>query len=526
MADGTFASARMISAYTLLSRLLGLARDVLCFQAFGAGGLSAFLWAWTLPNLFRRILGEGAFGSAFIPIFTRHLESETPERAWRFAGRSLGFLTALLVAVTVVAEIGIGIVPAEWGAGFFGDAAASRHALELVGWLLPYLVFICLVGFLQGILNARGHFAMPAIAPVVLNVFWIAGFFLVRRLEPTDPAAQLRLLAILLLAGGAAQLAIQIPPLRRVSQGRLRLSLVWRDPDLSELWRQTAPVILGLSAVQINLVVDRAIAQAVIGPAANSLLFLGNRLAMLPLALIGVALGTAIYPSLSRSHSRTDTVALRGTLSRALRVALGLALPAAIGLALLAEPITELFFEYRRFDARDAAGTAACIAAYAVGIPFTCLITILMRVFFARGEAQRAMRISVALIAVNAMLTLAFVFPMGAAGSALATSITSGIQLFWMLRVLRRGWGGESILRGRAGDWSPQLCLPPLLMGAAVFGTLITLGALASSSPTLTERILVVVLPIGIGVVTFLLGARRFDPETFRAFVGFRRRSS
>lgn len=522
----TMASARLISVYTLLSRVLGLVRDVLCFQAFGAAGLSAFLWAWTLPNLFRRILGEGAFGSAFIPIFTRHLESDEPERAWRLAGRALGLLTAVLVSLTALAEVGLWLLPPEWVAGFFGDEASARSALELVGWLLPYLVFICLVGFLQGILNARGHFAMPALAPVVLNLFWIGGFFAARQAFASNAGHQLRFLAVSLLAGGVAQLALQLPALRRVSGGRLRLQLAWRDADLSLLWRQTAPVILGLSAVQINLVVDRAIAQAVVGPSASSLLFLGNRLAMLPLALIGVALGTAIYPSLSRLHTRTDTAALRATLSRALRIALGLALPAAIGLALLARPITELFFQYRQFDERDATGTAACIAAYALGIPFTCLITILMRVFFAQGQAQKAMRIAVVLIAVNAALTITLVFPLGAAGSAVATSATNALQLAWLLRVLRRGWGGESILRGKDHTWSPRLCLPPILMGTAVLASLGLLSALATGSPTLSDRVLLVLLPVVIGVTTFLLGARRYDPETFRAFVGLRRRSS
>ncbi|MEQ8763365.1 MAG: murein biosynthesis integral membrane protein MurJ [Planctomycetota bacterium] len=523
----TLSSARVISAYTLLSRMLGLVRDVLCFQAFGAVGLSAFLWAWTLPNLFRRILGEGAFGSAFIPIFTRHLEGKEPERAWRFAGRSLSFLIAVLVTLTVIAELALWVFPAEVAAGFFGGEAAARSALELVAWLLPYLVFICLVGFLQGILNSQGHFAMPAFAPVLLNVFWIGGFFVSRAAFASSPDLQLRFLAASLLLGGLAQLLIQLPPLRKVSQGRLKFSVSgWWEGDLKELWRQTAPVILGLSAVQINLVVDRAIAQAVVGPSANSVLFLGNRLAMLPLALIGVALGTAIFPSLSRSHSRTDQDGLRRTLSRALRIALGLAVPASVGLMILARPVTELFFEYRQFGERDAAGTAACIAAYAIGIPATCLNTILMRVFFARGEARRAMHVSVALIAVNAALTLALVFPLGAAGSAIATSLTSFVQLAWLLRILSKHFDGESLFRTGPSAWSLRLAVPPLLMGASVAACLWGLGWTFAGEPGLPGRITSVVLPVIIGVLTFLILARRFDPDTFQAAIGLRRRRS
>ncbi len=486
--DGFIRSAGVISALTMLSRVLGLARDAVCAAFFGAGMVwDAFSFAFRIPNLFRRLFGEGALSAAFVPIFSEHLELKEPEEAWRMAGRVAGSLTLLLVGILLVGEAAL--------TAALGLAPLSERwhlTLLLTAVMLPYMVLICLTGLAGAALNSLKRFAAPALAPVVLNVCWIAAVALVAPLVSADARVRIMVVSVAVVAAGVLQLVLQLVPLHRMGF-RWRLSVSMLHPQVRRVAGAMAPVALGLGALQINVLLDGVLAISLAAPpgresfhllgltlpypmhvGANSVLYYGNRLMQFPLGVFGIALATAAFPTLSRQVARQDWDGFSQSVVRGLGAGIFIALPASVGLILLCRPLTALLFERGEFTAEMTTRTANVIAAYAVGMCAYFALHLLTRAFYSLGRQGTPALVGGCMVGVNLALNLALVWPLREAGLAAATSVSAALQAGVLLVLLRRHVplkGFAQVVRGAGKTLMATTC-----MGAAVWGLLALLG--------------------------------------------------
>ncbi len=432
-------SAGIISLFTLISRVLGLVRDHLCARMFGTGTVwDAFVIAFTLPNLFRRLFGEGALSAAFIPVFSRYLERGERKEAWDMISAVATALALLLAVIVIVGIIFASFIPSL---GISDDIQIDRLEATLIKILLPYTFLICLAALLMAVLNTLGHFTVPALAQVVLNVCWIGGAVLLAPQMGETPAEQVVGIALAIILGGMIQLFMQAPQVLRAGV-QIRPYFNFRHPGLVEVGAKMLPIVLGLAPTQLNIVADRLIAKLMAGDGANSVLFFSNRLMQFPLALIGIAMATAAFPLFSRYSARNMTTALREAFHKALRITLFLSIPASIGLVVLREPIVNLFFNYDQFaQGNGLERTAECLLYYAVGIWAFCIQQIVVRAFYATGNTRVPVRVSIAAVALNLTLNILLVGPLGAAGLALATSLTGTVQVLVLIGLMEKQIG-------------------------------------------------------------------------------------
>ena len=508
----------------MLSRGLGLVRDMLVARVFGAGmSMDAFVLAFTVPNLFRRLFGEGALSAAFIPVFTEKLqksptgpadsppESAAAETAARTHAANRLFS---LCATALVIVLG-GAVLLGWGICRLAPAVTelSEKAALFVGLLnimLPYVLLICLAALFSAALQVHRRFGVPALMPVVLNVCWIAGIFLL------CPGLGIYGMAVAILVGGLLQVGLQMPALARRGT-RLRPEVDLRDPDLRRVVRLMLPVMLGLAVLQINVVIDRLIVELCVpGHGGNSALYFGNRLVQFPLGVFGIAMATAIFPSLSSAAVAGDRKALTHTLQQALRITLFISLPAVAVAAALREPIVSLFFEGGSFHADATARTASVLMFYSLGLWAYCSVHIVTRAFYAQQDTRTPVRIAVAMVILNLALNLTLVWPMRESGLALATAVTSAVNLAILLVILRRRIGR---IRGRALAASGLRSLAA--SGIVFVACRYTLSIVDRvwSGPGLTYRLAAVFLPMLAGGVLFLTAAcvlRMREPRELR----------
>jgi len=457
----------LVAVSTLLSRLLGLARDTGMSALFGAGPeYGAFNLAWMLPNLFRRIFGEGALSTAFVPAFVRTVEKEGKEKGRRLAGAVAGALLVVLGSLTLAGvALALGF-PDAWLGRWVGGEATARLLRRLSAILFPYVLFICLYAVAAGALNSLGRFFVPALAPAALNLVWLGGVAAVAVASPATLEEAAAILAWVVLGGGVLQLGMQLPALR--SLGVLpRPKWDPADPGLRSVVRTMAPMVLGVALFQVNTFVDQAMAWGFVSPGANNYVYLANRLLQFPVSLVGFAAATAAFPAFARLAANEDRRALRGAFDRTLGFVLFLALPAGAGLLALASPCVSALFEHGRFEAADRVETARAVAMYALGVPFLCAIQILARVHYALGDARTPVRISGALVFANAGLNLLLVRPLGVSGLALATTVTAALNAALLARRLdRAGLPRSRELRARA----VRSIAAALACGALAFG--------------------------------------------------------
>lgn len=428
--------ARSIALATMASRVLGLVRDKATVYFFGAATADAILLAWTIPNLFRRLFGEGALSAALLPVLAETERRGGPAARNRVARSVIWSLIATLVPLTLALLAALMLAPERWFLFLFESDATGRQTLHLLRFTLPYLVFICVAGQMQAVANLAGRFFLPALAPALGNLTWIAGALLAGWIAnggPADPTW----VAIGMLAGGVLQVACQWIELWRIGENCLAPAPI-RTGEVAEVSRRMAPMLLGLAASQVNILVDRFVAEALVpGEGAVTQLYLGNRLMQLPLGVVGVAMGTAVYPALARAAAAGDSVGLGRVLATSLRTTTTLCLPAILGLVTLAAPIMGLLFQGGEFDAAAAESSGACMAAYAPTLLFQTAVLLLARAEYARGRQQRPVMISLMAVGVNVVLDFALVIPFGAAGTAAATSIATLFNAWMLARGLR-----------------------------------------------------------------------------------------
>lgn len=484
------ASTRLIAAITLCSRLLGLARECTFSYFFGTGALlSAFRIAFMVPNLARRLFGEGALSAAFIPVFTRALRSSDPEHPRRLAGGVLTLLVLILLAIVAVIECGL----------LIASAVSPGLTLRLTAIMLPFMALICLVAFLGGILNTLGRFAAPAAAPMILNIFVILAIIGGSRLAGFSNISLLYATCVAVLLAGVAQVGLQLAAMRRRGF-RPILNRDWNQPGVREIVRFMGPMIIGLSSVQINTMLDLLIAKFFVadgrGPA---VLGFAHFLYQLPLGVFGIAVATAIFPVLASNATSDDKRSLSRTVQHGVALSFLIALPASVGLILVADPLVAALLQYGEFDAVDTARVARTLVWYSVGLCAYSCQHIIVRAFYAMKDSRTPARLAMLVVAFNLALNLILVQAMGEAGVALATALSATLQVLCLAAILRRRlpFAGTRDLLTTA----VKTTLATAIMAPAVWLIVATKSPLPTGDWPATAR-LALAVPIGLAVFT------------------------
>ena len=429
-------AAGVIGIGTFSSRILGFVRDMVLARLFGATpAADAFYVAFRIPSLLRELFAEGSMSSAFIPVFTEYRTLRSKQEAWELAS---AVFTTLLTIVTLVTVMGI--LAAPWlvqllAPGF--DANPEKVALTtlLTRVMFPYLLFISLAALAMGILNSVRAFAAPAFSPLFLNIFMI-GCALFVSPYLSEPIIGV---AIGVVAGGAAQFVMQLPSLKL--RGLLfGFRWEWGHPGLRRIGALMIPSLLGLSVTQINITVSTILASFFAG--GPTYLFYGMRLIQFPLGIFGVALATAILPTLSAQAARGALGELRVTLGFGLRMILFIILPAMLGLILLRQPIVHLFFEHGSFTAHDTAETALAVLCYSVGLWAFGGVRIIVSAFYSLQDTRTPAISAAIAVAANLLFSLLLMSSLGAAGLALATALAAMVNGGILVAVLHRRLGG------------------------------------------------------------------------------------
>jgi putative peptidoglycan lipid II flippase len=421
-----------VSGMTLLSRITGLARETLKATVFGAGvQMDAFEAAFRLPNILRRLFAEGAFSQAFVPIFAEYRRHRGDTETTALMGRVGTLLAFTLLVLTL-----LGILAAPWlvyalASGFAQTPGKVELTAAMIRIVFPYILFVSLVSLAGGVLNVYRRFAIPAFTPVLLNLSIIgAAVFLAPYCHPPIVA-----LAWGVLIGGIAQLALQIAPLARI--GMLpRPRFDWRDEGVRRVLLAMGPAVLGVSAAQISALINTQLA-ALLGDGRISWITYADRLMEFPTALLGVALGTVLLPSLAKHHAEANPAEYSALLDWGLRLVFLLALPAAIALWILAIPLVSTLYQYGRFTPQDVLQTRAALVGYSVGLLGLTGVKILAPGFYARQIMKTPVKIAFIAVLVAQTFAVVLMWPLGHAGLTLATSIGALVNaalLYWQLR--------------------------------------------------------------------------------------------
>lgn len=478
---------------------------------FGAGGqMDAFIVAFRIPNVVRDLFAEGAMSAAFVPALTRRIAREGRDSAWRLGN----LVVTTLVLVTGVLVL-IGILAAgpitSWFAGSFRAVPGKLElTTSLTRVMFPFLTMVAVAAAFMGMLNALHRFFVPALSPAMFNVGSIACTV---GLVPLMPALGLPLImapAIGVLVGGLGQVLTQWPLLRREGF-RLRPRLDFSDPGLREVLALMGPGVVGLAAVQINVLVNTILA-ARLGDGPASWLNYAFRLMYLPIGLFGVSIATAALPALSRHAAGNDHVEMRRTVSHGLRLMAMLNVPATVGLVVLATPIVALIFEHGRFSPADTAATAAALAFYAPGLIGYSAVKIAVPSFYALRDSRTPVLVSMTTVGLNVLLAVTLARLMGFTGLALGTALAAMFNATTLLIVLRRRLGG--LEGGLLLSSLSRIGAAALLMGAAARATdwLIAWWLPARSTGVMGLRVAV---SIGIALVVLDLAARGLKIEEF-----------
>jgi putative peptidoglycan lipid II flippase len=465
--SGLLGSSFVVSIGTMLSRVLGLARDVVLANLLGAApNADAFFVAFKIPNFLRRLFAEGAFSQAFVPVLTETREQGSHEAVRHLVNRVAGVLGGSLFVLTALAMVMAPWVALIFAPGFSRDVAKLALTADLIVWTFPYLFLISLTGFCGAILNTYGRFAVPAYTPVLLNLSLITAAVV---WAPAMPEPALGLAMGVTLAG-VVQLLFQLPSLRAL---KLTPRPVWdtKDKGVKKILMLMVPALFGVSVSQINLLFDTVLA-SLLPDGSVAWLYYSDRLTELPLGVFAIAIATVILPTLSALNSRAEPEEFSQTLAWAMRNVLLIAVPATVALWLLAEPILATLFQYGAFTDRDVEMAAASLRAYTVGLGGFMLIKVLAPGYYARQDMKTPVKIGIIAMVSNMVLNVLFVFPlmwyfeMGHVGLALATSVSAWINAGLLYLGLRRG--GIPLTGVFEAKFIARLVVAVSLMGIAV----------------------------------------------------------
>ncbi len=512
-------SAGIVSGFTALSRLLGLVRDVLMAGFFGTSlVMSAFVVAFTIPNLFRRLFGEGALSSALVPVLVETREKEGDDVAWLLINRVLFLLAVVLTFSTAVVIL----------CALFAPVANAKTAavLDLLQIMMPYMIFICLAAVSMGILNSFHHFAISAFAPCILNLLWIATLLFVIPNMGNSPEEKIRAVAWAVLLAGFLQWAIQWPVLRHFGWRPLKKRTSGISPAFSidekrevndkvkRILCLMGPAALGMAVLQLNVMIDRFLAIWV-SAEAPSALFFSERLIYFPLGIFATALGTVLLPVFSGHAARKDPEQIRRGISDGLRHLLFIMIPAAVGLLVLAHPIVQMIFEWKEFDPASTWMTAIALQCYAPGLIVFSLAKVFVPAFYAQQDTQTPVRIGAGAVGLNLMLNITFILtlpqPVKHAGIAFATVLSSVFSMSCLAWTLQRRIG--KLAWARVGATAARSFVAALLMAVVallIHGLFPSLGKM--------QQILSVLVSIFGGGGVYLLASFLFRAPELREF--------
>ncbi|WP_171478614.1 murein biosynthesis integral membrane protein MurJ [Acinetobacter sp. WCHAc060025] len=397
-------STFIVSAMTMLSRVLGLVRDMVLLNVFGAGkDFDTFVVAFRIPNFFRRLFAEGAFSQAFIPVLTEYKTTKLHAEVQILISRVFGCLLTVMSLLTLFCMIAAPVILYVYAPGFHNDPAKFDLAVDMFRLTIPYLMFMSLTAFASSILNSYGSFASPAFSPVLLNVAMIAGAWW---LAP-HMATPIMALGWAVVAAGVLQLAIQIPELWN-KKLLIPPKIDFKHEGVDRILKLMLPALFGVSVTQINLLLN-TIWASFMQDGSVSWLYSAERMTELPLGLIGVAIGTVILPSLSVSKAEQDQAKFRRMLDWAARVIFLVGIPASIALFMLSTPIIQALFQHGAFDARDTQMTAMALQCMSGGVLAFMLIKVFAPGFYAIQDTKTPVRVGLMAVAANAILNVIFI---------------------------------------------------------------------------------------------------------------------
>jgi len=509
-------SAGIVSGFTSLSRLLGLVRDVLMAGFFGTSlVMSAFVVAFTIPNLFRRLFGEGALSSALVPVLVETREKEGDAAAWALVNRVLSILAVVLTLITAAVIL------------FAATASVASPkiaaVLDLLQIMMPYMIFICLAAVSMGILNSFHHFAVSAFAPSILNILWIGTLLFVVPNIGNSPEEKIRAVAWAVLLAGFLQWAVQWPVLRHFGWKPFKKPKSADDginKKVKKILCLMGPAAIGMAILQLNVMIDRLLAMWV-SKEAPSALYFSERLIYLPLGIFATALGTVLLPVLSRHESTHDREQMRNTISDSLRHLLFIMIPAAVGLLVLAHPIVQMIFEWKSFGSASTWMTAIALQCYAPGLIVFSLAKIFVPAFYAQQDTKTPVKIGAVAVGLNLVLNITFILilpqPVKHAGLAFATVLSSVFNMSCLALILQRRIGKP--------DWKQVAATAVRSLGAAalmaatvvaVFGLFPSIGKMG--------QIIAVIGSIAVGGGVYLLANVLFRAPELREFAKALRR--
>lgn len=397
-------STFIVSAMTMLSRVLGLVRDVVLLNVFGAGkDFDTFVVAFRIPNFFRRLFAEGAFSQAFIPVLTEYKSTKTHAEVQILISRVFGCLATFMTTLTFIAMIAAPAILYVYAPGFHSDPAKFALATDMFRLTIPYLLFMSLTAFASSILNSYGSFSTPAFAPVLLNVTMIAAAWW---LTPYM-AEPIMALGWAVVVAGILQLAIQIPELWR-KKLLIPPKVDFKHEGVDRIMKLMLPALFGVSVTQINLLLN-TIWASFMQDGSVSWLYSAERMTELPLGLIGVAIGTVILPSLSARHAEQDQTKFRGMIDWAARVIMLVGIPASIALFMLSTPIIQALFQRGQFTVEDTQMTALALQCMSAGVISFMLIKVFAPGFYAQQDTKTPVRVGLMAVAANAILNVIFI---------------------------------------------------------------------------------------------------------------------
>jgi putative peptidoglycan lipid II flippase len=489
-------SIATVGGYTMLSRVLGFARDILVAAILGAGPVAdAFFIAFKFPNVFRRLFAEGAFNAAFVPLFAGKYEGDGPESAKAFAEKAFAFLFWILLGLLIVMELAMPWAMQLFAPGFMDEPEKFDLAVELTRITFPYLLFISLVSLMAGVLNSLNKFAAAAATPVLLNICLIGAIL---GLTPHLPSPG-HALAWGVFGAGIVQFIWLFWHCAKHNM-TLKLRIMRWDTDVKLMVKRIIPGALGAGIYQVNLLVDMMIA-TLLPTGSISYLFYADRINQLPLGVVGVAVGTALLPMLSRQLRSGDEDGAMNSLNRALEFSLFLTLPAAVAYMVIADPIVSILFERKEFTASDSQATAAALFVYAFGLPAYVLNKALTPGFFARGDTKTPMIIAGVCMVVNIVFNLILMGPFLHVGLAMATVISAWTNTVLLAVMLGKRGYFKIDARLKSRFWRILLCC--VVMGGLLYGmTLVSVDYIAGS---LIERILTLSAFIAVGLVSYFV---------------------
>lgn len=465
----TLKNVFMVGWFTMVSRFLGLAREMLQSRLIGAGiEQSAFTLAFAIPNMARKLFGEGALTAAFVPVFKGEVESVGLEKASRLARAVITMMLLMVGAVVAIGFVALFVV------GSATVAPESQYRMnvtvKLIAILLPYMLAICGAAFGMGVLNALGRFKASSFMPALLNIIWIVALCVLLLIPDVSASARIYWVAGAILLGGFAQMAFMFVCMSRVGVRPLPLFRGWRSEKVRLVWRNTFIAALGAGAVQINYMLDQVLGQLA-APWAAGVIGYAERLMDLPLGVIGVAFGTVLLPTFSGFFAKNDVAGARDALRESVVQQMFVMIPAAFGLAVVAPVVTEVIYQGGSFDAVATTRVSRALAVYALGLGFFGLQKSLIPWFQAQNDMKTPLHVSVITVIVNATLNVLAVFLLPQewrhVGLAVSTVVCAalGCAIFIMIaRARKQSLGFVGIL-----PYLAKVVLASLVMASAVY---------------------------------------------------------